>query len=517
MHVITLLTFLLLILAAEAQVTFDDDVFPRIFGPRCTSCHGQFSAEAGLRFHTYAAATSNGAHLRAKDSIDSNRMPEGSTLSAELKALYTQWLVDGALENVLQNDPPVAVAGDDFSIGEESVGALDGRASSDDAGIVSFVWSQIAGPDAALNDLGNGEAGFSAPVVDGAGATLTFRLTVTDSAGLDDSDDIVVTISNVNLPPEALAMGDSAALGGQSFTVDGSNSSDVDSSIVSYTWSRISGPTVSIANSASGVIAITAPEVDQRSDLLLQLRVVDDEGESASDRLAVTIFPNEPLAAYAGRDREVGADQLIALRSRDPGVPLATIEWSQLQGETVDLLDANFANAQLIAPAAGATLEFQLEVEDIFGRTAQDAVLLQTLPSLSIPLRRGWNLLSFPFDLSADVWLPGAAYFWTGSQLEPLQPGELPARRGIWLHAPGRMSLDAFGEIPVQTPLVSRPDTWELIGPLTPTVAPAEFAVGWSFGPRGYRILRPERVLKPGEACWLYFITPEILNLGETL
>ncbi|MFT5128320.1 MAG: hypothetical protein ACI8W8_001930 [Rhodothermales bacterium] len=442
-------------------------------------------------------------------------MPQGSTLSAEPKALYAQWIADGAPEGAPQNQAPVAIAGSNFSIAETALGALDGRSSTDDAGIISYVWTQSLGPGAALNDLGDGQASFSAPAVGAAGTSLTFTLTVTDGAGVADTADIIVTVTNVNQAPQAVAAGDSNVLSGQDFSLDGSGSSDSDGKIVSYTWSRISGPAVSIANSADGIVAISAPAVDRASALRLQLRVVDDEGASASDSHSLMIFPNAPLVAKAGRDRDIGADQITFLNSHG-SVPLVSIQWTQLQGVTVDLQDADSANAYFLSPAADAALEIQLEVEDVFGRTAQDAVLLQAKPSLSIPLRRGWNLLSFPFDLSADVELPGRAFSWTGTTLQALERGTLAARRGIWLHAPGPMQLDAFGETNAAGPLVARPHTWELVGPLLAVTAPSGFDFGWKFTARGYRPLRAVSVLQPGEAYWLYFNTTQPLNLGES-
>ncbi|MFT5128321.1 MAG: hypothetical protein ACI8W8_001931 [Rhodothermales bacterium] len=74
---------LLLIPAASAVVTYDDDIFPRIFAPRCVSCHGAGFGQAGLQYHTYALATRNSAHLRAKSAIDSNRMPHAARQHAQ--------------------------------------------------------------------------------------------------------------------------------------------------------------------------------------------------------------------------------------------------------------------------------------------------------------------------------------------------------------------------------------------------------------------------------------------------
>ncbi|EGG94816.1 chitinase [gamma proteobacterium IMCC1989] len=90
--------------------------------------------------------------------------------------------------------PPVADAGIDQAVDEETVVILDGTASTDpDNDITSYAWLQTAGSSVALTDGDSATASFTAPSV-AVAETLSFELTVTDalSNAATDSVDIIV-------------------------------------------------------------------------------------------------------------------------------------------------------------------------------------------------------------------------------------------------------------------------------------------------------------------------------------
>jgi hypothetical protein len=98
------------------------------------------------------------------------------------------------------NAPPVADAGPDRSEGSAHRVDLSTFGSSDDHGIVSSMWSQIAGPNVTLQ-FGNTQLdrSFTAPIVD-TDTVLTFALTVIDDEGLASAPD-TVDITILPLPP----------------------------------------------------------------------------------------------------------------------------------------------------------------------------------------------------------------------------------------------------------------------------------------------------------------------------
>jgi hypothetical protein len=89
------------------------------------------------------------------------------------------------------NRPPVVDAGVDQEVAPDSVATLSGTASDPDDDPLTYAWTQVGGPPAVIRDPDDPET-----VVEGfeAGATLTFRLTVTDARGASSSGEVVVTV-----------------------------------------------------------------------------------------------------------------------------------------------------------------------------------------------------------------------------------------------------------------------------------------------------------------------------------
>jgi hypothetical protein len=94
------------------------------------------------------------------------------------------------------NTPPVADAGADQTVDEQSAVTLDGTGSSDgDGDTLSYEWTQTAGPTVALDDPTVAQPTFTAPDVSAA-TVLTFELTVDDGTATD-SDLVDVTVQPV--------------------------------------------------------------------------------------------------------------------------------------------------------------------------------------------------------------------------------------------------------------------------------------------------------------------------------
>jgi hypothetical protein len=96
-------------------------------------------------------------------------------------------------QEVQGDPPPTANAGSDKSVGSGAGFVLDGGGSADPQGQpLGYHWEQVGGPAAVLRDEDEARA-----TVDGVTgpATLTFRLTVTDTAGQTDTDEVTITVA----------------------------------------------------------------------------------------------------------------------------------------------------------------------------------------------------------------------------------------------------------------------------------------------------------------------------------
>lgn len=95
----------------------------------------------------------------------------------------------------------------------------------------------------------------------------------------------------VNEVPVADAGTNKSVIHRTTVTLDGSNSSDSDGSIVSYQWTQVSGKSVKIKNANSAVATFTAPRTrrGKTRTLVFDLRVTDDRGASDTDQVTITV------------------------------------------------------------------------------------------------------------------------------------------------------------------------------------------------------------------------------------
>ena len=150
-----------------------------------------------------------------------------------LESGYSNEVTAAATVNL--NQPPVADAGPDQTVGEGNRITLSGLNSSDsDDGIATYSWQQTGGAVVAISDPSAAKTSFISPDVGVEGAVLTFQLTVTDQGGNKSSDECLINVSWVNIPPYADAGPELLANAGDTVILDGSESFDDDDGIASY-------------------------------------------------------------------------------------------------------------------------------------------------------------------------------------------------------------------------------------------------------------------------------------------
>ncbi len=87
---------------------------------------------------------------------------------------------------------PVADAGVDQTVAVNSIVTLDGSASLAMHGITDYSWMQLSGVNLTLSDPNSRKPFFTAPA---QAASLTFRLTITDSIGQQNSAELYITVT----------------------------------------------------------------------------------------------------------------------------------------------------------------------------------------------------------------------------------------------------------------------------------------------------------------------------------
>lgn len=283
------------------------------------------------------------------------------------------------------NQAPTADAGSDRTVGEGETVMLNGSNSSDgDGTVVSYAWVQTGGGTVSLINASSMQASFAAPDVGPSGTALTFRLTVTDNGGLQDTDTCIVNVSWVNLAPTANAGSDRTVGEGTSVVLDGSGSTDPDDGIDSYLWTQTAGTSVSLSNPTSQMPRFTAPYVGTVGEALtFQLTVRDGGGLSDSDTVIINVSDlNQAPTADAGSDQAVAEGETVTLDGSDSSDGDGTVDsyaWTQTGGPSVSLSVPSAVQPTFTAPSvgpSGATLTFQLRVTDDGGLQSTDTCVV---------------------------------------------------------------------------------------------------------------------------------------------
>ena len=274
---------------------------------------------------------------------------------------------------------PSANAGADQTVGTGASVTLDGSASTS-SGTLAYSWSQTAGTTVTLGSATDSRPTFTAPAVM-ADEVLTFQLTVTDANNRTSTDWVDITV--VDGIPTADAGPDETVIEGATVTLDGSGSVQTNGgTIVSYAWAQTGGPAVAnLAGTDTAGPTFDAPSVAMDDVVTFELTVTDDNGDTDTDTVAITVRDDTPPVADAGPDQSVDEGTspvtLDGSGSADAVGSIASYSWSQTAGTAVVLTGGNTASPTFAAPSVGPggeTLIFELTVADDAAQSDTDTV-----------------------------------------------------------------------------------------------------------------------------------------------
>jgi hypothetical protein len=247
-----------------------------------------------------------------------------------------------------------------------------------------YAWTQISGPSTATI----GTAGQASTTVGGmVQGVYSFLVTVTDNSGVTATDQVKVTVNPAPVVPglpSANAGSDMViTLPTSSVTLTGSGS-ETNGTIVSYTWTQVSGPSTAAITDAAQ--AVTQVDGLVQGVYVFLVRVKDNSGLTASDQVQVTVnaaTPPPPPAnqvpvANAGPDQSVDASvssvSLDGSASYDPDGSIVKYQWIQVSGRGgVTITNTGAVSPSVYGLSTGSYV-FQLTVTDNSGATATDQV-----------------------------------------------------------------------------------------------------------------------------------------------
>ncbi|HLL55029.1 MAG TPA: tandem-95 repeat protein, partial [Myxococcaceae bacterium] len=278
------------------------------------------------------------------------------------------------------NRLPVISAGAAQSVQERSLVMLSGAASDSDGDALTYAWVQTSGPEVVLSDAHAARPSFIAPNVNKAGADIAFTLTVNDGT-TSTSSSTQITVTDSNRQPRANAGANQTVVERGTATLSGTGSADEDGDELRYTWTQVSGTTVTLRNAASAAPSFDTPEVTADSKLVFKLVVNDGALDSAESSVEVLVKNvNRAPRADAGQSQFVNPGATVTLHgnnSSDPDATAVTYAWKQTSGPEVVLSDASAAEPTFQLDKSvkvGTQLSFELTVTDESGASSTSLV-----------------------------------------------------------------------------------------------------------------------------------------------
>ena len=323
---------------------------------------------------------------------------------------------------------PVANAGLDQTVASGTLVTLDGSGLTDcDGRITQYGWTRTGGTTVNvapnLSSTTVARPTFTADTLEPGDADVThvFTLTVTDNAGVRDTDTVEIRVTAPNEAPVANAGDDQTVASGAIVTLDGSGSTD-DGTTRTFRWFHGDTQPLTNVRGVGSIVAFRAPVVAPGAanlTLVFTLVVTDNDGVQHTDTVEITVTaPDGVPVADAGDDQTVASGATVTLDGSGSTVSDGTINyaWTRTGGTGDNTVAPSSATAQqptftadtLMPGAEDVTHEFTLIVtDDDNAMSVADTVTITVTAPFRIPIAEAGP--------DQDMVVPGATVTLDGS------------------------------------------------------------------------------------------------------
>lgn len=285
-----------------------------------------------------------------------------------------------------------ANAGPDQAYSQPQRISLDGRRSlfADPNAQRLFFWTQVSGLPVTLSDPHGPQPQFTATDE----GVYGFALVVGDGVALSSPDEVLITILDhapLAQSVSPIALPDLPDL----VELDGRRSSDPDQDALSFVWTQVEGPTVTLRGAHTAEPNFIPPEL---GTYVFELVVSDNWLTSEPARTVVVIGNSRPVARAGSTCYAASAAvRLDGSLSYDPDGDALTYHWRQTVGSPVFIQYENSAQ-----PMVGGfnltgrieTYTFELTVMDPHLPSLPATVHVKVVPNEPRPM----DLVNPPFD-----------------------------------------------------------------------------------------------------------------------
>jgi predicted esterase len=389
-------------LAAAATIcspcTFSNPIYPTDAHLPYWGFHAADDPTASVTCTEYAVKRMNDLYANPKPLL--TIWPTGGHIVWDRVYTDTSYKYDGVVniyewflgqnKSLPVNVMPVARAGNTINTTTGTAAAtLDGSASTDaDGKLVRYVWRKISGPTGGVITTPFGPN--SSTTVTGltTAGTYQYQLNVVDDRAAVARDTVNVVVSSggtvVNIPPVAKAGNDAnITLPTNTYTLNGTGSTDQDGTIASYLWTKVSGPAATFVNSAGATTAVNGLVL---GTYVFKLKVTDNKGASSEDQLTIVVNAAANVAPVA----KAGTDVTITLPtntvtlngsgSTDSDGTIASYLWTKVSGPAATIANASGSSTAINSLVEG-TYVFKLKVTDNDGASSEDQLTVIVNPA----------------------------------------------------------------------------------------------------------------------------------------
>ncbi|MEM7203829.1 MAG: Ig-like domain-containing protein, partial [Planctomycetota bacterium] len=266
------------------------------------------------------------------------------------------------------NDAPTADAGNNQTVDEGDSVSLAASASDPEGQGLTYTWTQVSGTSVTLADASTSSPSFTAP--EGlANSDVQFQVSVSDGTNTT-VDTVTVTVNADNHAPTANAGNPMTVTGGETVQL-AATATDPEGQGMTYTWTQIAGPPVTLTAADTATPSFTAPEGVTDTDVQFQVSVSDGTNASV-DTITVSIQGEPDPAISVG----TGVAFYSELAEAAEGSRTETAEAKAIDGGS-----SPARSTPAVEPiAAGPTLETETTVVD--ASPTEAAAALGTTPAL---------------------------------------------------------------------------------------------------------------------------------------
>ncbi len=284
------------------------------------------------------------------------------------------------------NKPPVANAGTSQSFFlPVNTTTLTGSGTDSDGTVVSYLWTQISGPSASSIVSPNQAQTVVNNLVSGV---YLFQLTVTDNLGATGTATVTITVKPANKPPVANAGSNQTITLPTNFLNLTGSGTDSDGTVVSYQWTKISGPTSFVIISATQAQTTVTNLV--QGVYQFQLTVTDNQGATGTATVSITAnpAPNKPPVANAGANQTITlpTNSVTLLGSgNDSDGTVVSYQWTKISGPAQYAIVSATQAQTVVNNFVSGVYQFQLTVTDNLGATGTALVSITVNPAPNKP------------------------------------------------------------------------------------------------------------------------------------